>query len=168
MPQRPNGPKEFWAGVRQPDSPDSCWLWVRSMDRDGYGQVRYDGKMRRATHVAWYLTYGTWPMRQLLHSCDNPPCVQPLHLREGSNLDNVRDRDERGRTARGDRHGFRLHPHRAPRGERNAAARLSARKVRQLRVLAREGVSTGSLAKRFGVSTSTCRRIVCRKLWSHV
>jgi hypothetical protein len=32
-----------------------------------------------------------------LHSCDNPPCFNPDHLREGTKADNSRDRVIRGR-----------------------------------------------------------------------
>lgn len=35
------------------------------------------------------------------HKCDNPQCVNLEHLELGTQLDNITDRDSRGRTARG-------------------------------------------------------------------
>ncbi len=41
----------------------------------------------------------------VLHECDNPPCVNPYHLKVGTAKENAEDRTNRGRQARGDRNG---------------------------------------------------------------
>lgn len=77
----------------------SCLEWQGSLDKDGYGRTSKDGvdaKAHRAFYEAWYgkkLSSDT----VLLHSCDNPKCFNPHHLSEGSQLDNVRDMDSKGR-----------------------------------------------------------------------
>ena len=73
----------------------TCWEWPFSR-LHGYGQVGG----RKATHVALELDGRPRPSDDLiaLHSCDNPPCVNPDHLRWGTHRDNASDRGERGRT----------------------------------------------------------------------
>jgi hypothetical protein len=80
----------FWSKVRLSDG---CWNWIGSTNSDGYGNmtVSIGGgafKNKKATHVMWFLRYGSWPKYLILHSCDNPHCVNPLHLSEGDDREN--------------------------------------------------------------------------------
>jgi hypothetical protein len=87
--------KWFWSNT---DRSDRCWTWLGSRRQDGYGIVRVDGANTGAHRVAWELHHHrrlTAPMA--LHSCDNPPCVRPDHLRQGSAMQNVWDAIERRR-----------------------------------------------------------------------
>lgn len=73
----------------------------------GYGKMLVDGKLRQATHVAFFLKYGHWPTSRLLrHTCDIKRCVLDEHLLEGSHKDNHDDMKSRGRSARGEKHGM--------------------------------------------------------------
>lgn len=75
-----------------------CWLWTGATANElGYGVINVGGKIRRATHMAIWIATGKWPRLQALHECDNPPCVRFDHLREGTQLENVRDCIARGR-----------------------------------------------------------------------
>lgn len=110
-----------------------CWVWVAGHRLNGYGSFYHQQKSRLAHRVSWRIQHGTIPANMcVLHRCDNKSCVRPDHLRLGTQLDNVRDRHEKGRdakgatsgrctkperTARGDRSGPRLHPERFPRGD---------------------------------------------------
>lgn len=80
----------FWAKV---DRSGDCWLWM------GKRIVKYGYfNHRRAHRVAWELTHGDIPKGlYVLHSCDNPPCVNPAHLRLGTQFDNMADMHDRGR-----------------------------------------------------------------------
>lgn len=86
----------FWvrvAGVRR-----GCWEWRGATDPDGYGVLRYQRSRMRAHRVSWQLANGPVPKGlHVLHSCDNPPCVNPDHLFLGTHQDNVRDRDQKKR-----------------------------------------------------------------------
>ena len=74
-----------------------CVIYNGPRDPDGYGRFR--GK---AAHRWAYATYvGEIPEGlSVLHSCDNPPCVNPAHLRVGTQQDNVNDMWNRGRAWR--------------------------------------------------------------------
>lgn len=77
---------------------DTCWLWTAYRDRQGYGRVTVDGRCMPASRLAHQLFKGpTSPDLFVLHSCDNPPCVNPDHLSLGTPLDNQREVIERNR-----------------------------------------------------------------------
>ena len=84
----------FWRRVVKTDT---CWLWTGGL-REGYGVIWRDGKQMPATHAAWELTYGLVPDgKDVLHRCDNRPCVRPDHLFLGDDFDNQRDCLRKGR-----------------------------------------------------------------------
>lgn len=86
---------KFW---NQVDKSGECWLWTGCRDDQGYGRTWADGKSTNTHRLAYRLAHGEIPeSAYVLHSCDNPPCVNPAHLRIGTQLDNMRDRSERGR-----------------------------------------------------------------------
>lgn len=97
----PTVDERFWAKVdRRGD--DECWEWQAHTDRGGYGQFSPERSRQVAAH-RWSLASHTGksiPQGMfVLHSCDNPACVNPAHLRLGDHADNMRDRKERGRSA---------------------------------------------------------------------
>lgn len=177
-------PERFWSKVIKSPDPAGCWLWLGARLRQGYGVITIAGKLRKSHRVAWELTYGPIPDDLLVcHHCDTPACVRPDHLFLGTNADNTADRDRKGRTARGDRSGSRLHPERlargdrsgkrlhmdtAARGERINTAKLTAEAVREIRRLAAAGVATTPLARAFGMSNPQIRKIVARQSWRHI
>lgn len=86
----------------------------------------------------------------VMHSCDNPRCINPEHLSLGTNADNLADMARKGRAARGSRHGV---------------AKLTEKEVLGIRELFREGRSKLSLAREFGVSHHAIRDIISGKTW---
>lgn len=85
----------FWQRVRKTET---CWLWTGYRNDNGYGQVGFNGHVRLAHRVAYTLAFGIIPEgMDVLHHCDNPSCVRPDHLFLGTQLDNIRDRDTKGR-----------------------------------------------------------------------
>lgn len=76
-----------------------CWRWEGAKDKDGYGRFRWQYTMYRAHVAAWIAHNGPVPKGYcVLHTCDNPFCVNPKHLWIGTVGDNNRDRHSKGRT----------------------------------------------------------------------
>lgn len=122
-----------------------CWEWRGSKNERGYGQVAvgvYDGKVSRpklAHRVSYQVFTGTTlGDTVLLHSCDNPPCINPAHLRTGTRLDNARDMSAKRRN---------------PAGEFHAGARLTEAQVGEIRARYATGeVTQRALAAEYGCS----------------
>lgn len=94
--------QRFWSQV-QKGSPSECWPWLGYTGPNGYGVFNFReliGKRNRNTHrIAWFLHNNqiVEDDMQILHTCDNSLCCNPNHLYMGTPLDNMRDRDSRGR-----------------------------------------------------------------------
>jgi hypothetical protein len=89
----------FWAKVNKTDA---CWLWVGSLDKDGYGQIaaRHDGRtgLLRAHRLSWVLAYGSIPEGLVIcHKCDVRSCIRAEHLFLGTHQDNIADARQKGR-----------------------------------------------------------------------
>lgn len=84
----------FWSYV---EKTDACWIWTGQRTKKGYG-VLHTGQVRHRAHrFSFFVKNGYWPEPCCLHSCHNPPCVNPNHLRAGTNKENVEDRLQRQR-----------------------------------------------------------------------
>jgi hypothetical protein len=91
---------QFWARV---DRSGSCWLWTGPTQKrptQAYGYL-WDAEQKKTVHahrVAWELTHGPIPAGlKVLHRCDRAACVNPACLFLGTQLDNIRDMDRKGR-----------------------------------------------------------------------
>ena len=137
---------------------DDCWLWTASCDTAGYPTIRVDGKLRRASHIAFEL-YSGHPVPNgsvLMHSCDTPRCVNPRHLSVGTkHLNNV-DKMLKGR----------CNP---SKGEHHHASKLTADDVKKIRSMFSSGGHTFiSIAAMFHVKRTTIARAVRGKNWKCV
>ena len=84
----------FW--VKAEDT-GTCWVWKRSIKRHGYGVFGHKGKTITAHRASYELLNGEIPKGlYVLHTCDNPACINPDHLWVGSQKDNMKDRVKKG------------------------------------------------------------------------
>ena len=167
-----NWQKRFWPKVQKTDG---CWPWTAKKDCHGYGhfwlgKFGNSRKEGRAHRISWMLQFGDISDGLcVLHKCDNPGCVRPDHLFLGSRRDNVADMVTKGRQARGDRSGSRLHPEKIPRGSNNGQAKLTEKSVCEARKRYASGnYSYRQLAAEFKMNFSTVRKAVVGKTWKHV
>lgn len=140
----------FWQKVALTADDERCWEWQHTTLESGYGQIVVNHVFQRAHRVAWMLTHGRSTDLFILHSCDNRKCVNPRHLREGTNQDNMRDMVERGRS-------------KAPR-----ARQMNEETVRQVKEWFQQGVAVKDVAAQLGVSRSILTNIRTGRTWSHV
>lgn len=140
---------------------DNCIEWPFSRDKDGYGWCAQVGQ-KRAHRVAWVIANGSIPVGgHVLHTCDNPPCINPRHLWVGSHADNMRDMHEKGRAS-----GFAVTLN--LKEESHGRAKLSRQDVASIRVRRLAGESIPRLAREFGVGTQTVGDIIARRTWKTV
>lgn len=148
--------KRFLAKVGpRPKEKTTCWLWNASIGNRGYGWFGKQGGGQENAHRASYrLFVGPAPKgKHVLHKCDVKRCVNPLHLRIGTNLDNMHDRDKKGR---GKTPGHPDHPQ----------TKLSYAKAAEIRRRRKAGESATALAAEFKVHYSTIYDVLRGEMWS--
>ena len=75
-----------------------CWKWLGYKDSKGYGGFFLNGKMRRAHRVSFEIfKEKIIGENVIMHECDNPECVNPEHLKQGLQFDNMMDAHDRNR-----------------------------------------------------------------------
>lgn len=137
--------------------PSGCWEWQRARNgnrkNDGYGVFTAAPRTVILAHRYSFALHNGFLDNEMVvrHDCDNPPCVNPAHLRLGTVWENNRDKMLRGRG------GYIPRPQ-----------KLDAETVEIIRRLSDEGVIYKVLADTFQVSTTTISQIVNRQTWKHV
>lgn len=129
---------------------DDCWIFSGYTNDRGYGQLHANGSNFLAHRIALIDAAGEPPEGKphALHSCDNPPCVNPTHLRWGNDADNVDDMIRRGRL---------------PLGKARPVTKLTEAQVIAIRTDAR---SCGTIGAEYGVSLSQVSRIKRHEQWT--
>ena len=76
----------------------ACLIWQGAKNDRGYGYISIGAKLIRVPRLIWKLEYGDIPQGlNVLHKCDNPPCINLDHLFLGTPKENTRDAMLKGR-----------------------------------------------------------------------
>jgi hypothetical protein len=148
--------ERFWSRVEPNQAIDVCWIWQGTIHRK-YGVLTFQGKYLRAHRASWMLHNGRESKLLILHSCDNPPCVNPHHLREGTDRDNNQDQIQRGRAIFQTDY-VQWHAKIAAAAKR--LRKLTDEQASEVRDRYARGESQSSLGRAFGVHQSVVRRLV--------
>ena len=92
-----------------------CWPWIAAADSNGYGRFSLKSKgtwcVFLSHRVSWKIYKGRTDLF-VLHRCDNPRCINPNHLFDGDQKDNMSDCARKGRAVGnrglvvGEKHGM--------------------------------------------------------------
>ena len=173
--------ERFWRQV-QKHSEDECWEWLGYRDKNGYGSLNIKSKESgiRAHRFSYQLHIGLIPEGLLvLHKCPgggNPWCVNPAHLKVGTQKENVQDKIDAGRSRHSEESrrkrsvifkGRIITPEwRAKIARKNET--LVDEQVRYIRELLALGVSQYTIADMFDVHQGTISNIKTGKNYSHI
>lgn len=153
--QRKSSEQRFWTKVQKPIG-EGCWIWTASKYPYGYGCIRFNGRNEAAHRVSWELHNGPIPdSMQVLHHCDNPPCVNPSHLFLGTNQDNIDDKVKKGRSV-------------GHIGEKHPKARLTNEQARFIKSYPKGYGTCVMLSKMFNMSRKYIWRIRHDCLWKNI
>lgn len=126
-----------------------CLVWVgaRRQGHRDYGRFTWQGKARSAHRWIYEQVRGPLPDDlDVMHKCDNPPCVKLSHLTVGTRTENVADAKAKGHILAGERH---------------PNAKLTRGMATEMRRMYASGNFTQrDLATFFGVGVSTVSAIV--------
>ena len=143
----------YWAKV---DKSGECWTWTAATTSFGYGVFHpVKGRTIGAHRYSLSLKLGRelTPGAFACHTCDNPGCVNPSHLYEGTPQSNVADAVSRGRNKRGDM---------------GDGVKLSDMEVIAIRERAAKGEMNRALAAEYGVQESLISMVTRGQRWAHV
>lgn len=131
---------------------DACLLWPFSVRNGGYGHMRFGGRYIGAHQMMCRMAHGNsiGLQNHVAHSCGNPVCVNPHHLRWATKSENEADKVGHGTHNRGARHGM---------------AKLTELEVREIRLL-RGRMTQKDISDKFGVSQATINHIQVGKSWT--
>lgn len=145
-----------------PDNPSHCWPWQGALNDAGYSMAHVRTQHIRAHRLSYEVFIGPIPCDKngeeldVLHeeTCTTRACINPAHLRPGTNADNVKDRVKFGHQ---------------PRGSVHYMAELTEIKVAHiLRWRYERNMTYEALAEYYGVDIVTIHDIIQRKTWTHV
>lgn len=141
-----------------PEPMSGCWLWFGACDARFYGKMNLGGGIYVKAHRLSFVLFKGPLSANACHHCDNPACVNPDHLFDGTRSENTLDSWRKGR---------RVHI-RTPMGEANNKAKLTAPKVIEIRARLAQGDPVARIALEHGVTVQSIYYVRHGQTWKHL
>lgn len=131
-----------------------CWDWTGATQYFGHGQFQHSlckqlGILKTHRLSMYFFKNAEFMEKEdlcVLHSCDRPQCVNPAHLRMGTDKENVGDRVERERSA-------------DVNGSANPNAKFNDDQIKEIIELRKQAKTYPEIAARYGCSRRTIEQI---------
>lgn len=142
----------FWSKVAVVGK-DECWLYNGPRNPQGYGSFSTGGDENKrhwpAHRFSWALANNEIPPDHMVvcHRCDNPQ-----HLFLGTTQDNIRDKINKERHAR---------------GSIQASSKLTESDIPTVFALYNAGYTSEHIGLRYGVTYQIIMRVLKKELWGH-
>lgn len=152
--------ERFWEKVEIKNN-DECWPWKASKYGLGYGQfwILKPARKMIPAHRYVYQEIHNLELKTndiICHRCDNPSCVNPVHLFKGTHKDNVADCIRKNRRV-------------YSKGENNGNCKLNESLIKDIRVEYATGNYTlQDLATKYKIGNMQVSRIVRKLRWKHI
>lgn len=130
--------------IKWVENEDGCWICTsHAIGNNGYPVI---GRNKKFMHLHRYLYEQSNgeidnPDVVVRHTCNNRKCINPKHWKLGSRKDNSNDRDNAGRTAK---------------GEKSGQCKLTDEQVEAIR---KDPRSTRNIGKDYGISNGYVSRL---------
>lgn len=153
MPRWPSLDERLWSRIER-NRDGQCWVWHGFRNVGGYGRISVKSRQTLVHRLVYEMLIGPIPDGLcVLHTCDNPPCVNPAHLHLGDRRENLLEAYAR-----------KCHP--GQKSENNGNAKLTHADVEAIReIYALGGETHVSLARWFGIKRSEVGYILRRDHW---
>ena len=125
-----------------------CIEWQGAKNKDGYGVTWYNNKFAYAHRVVANATTND----VVMHTCDNPSCVNPKHLKIGTHKEISEDMVSKNRQTK---------------GVKSHLAKLDEDTVLLIRAC-KGFMSSRQCAGRFNITKTNVLDIWNRKIWKHL
>jgi hypothetical protein len=138
----------------------ACIIHTYAPHHGGYAKVKVNGKTTLLHRVVYAnansVTLDEIADKVVRHTCDNRQCINSEHLLLGTQLDNVKDREDRNRGN-------------AVRGAQHYKTKLTEDDVRYIRhSYYKQGIPVSALALKYSMSEDAVRNIANGTRWAHV
>lgn len=151
----------FWLKINFPkdDCINNCWIYNYCLDKDGYGIFWINKKIR--AHRFSYIIHNNFEEipknMKICHKCDNPSCVNPLHLFVATSKQNSQDMVNKNRQC----HNF---------GTLNGMSILTESEVMQILIdiYNKKYKTIQDVCKNYKIEYLTINDILHGKTWTHI